>query len=286
MSLRLPSCAGLSRAFEEAPLGTAERVDTWLLQELPAPWIRDPLTDPHLPAPLYDRARSFLRETQHPRVVFIRRDACVLKPTIIRVRSAGTPPTTEIVAPLDEAGVVSMGDRLLFLVCTHGQHDSCCGTFGYPVYATLRALAPADVWQCSHIGGDRFAANIVVLPWGLYFGHVAVSEVEVLVEHLRRRDVPLRWFRGRSTLSRPAQVGEIYLRREGILHGMQPPRVTSVERRSDSAWRVVIHDATNAFSVDFREERAAVARRLTCGATEEGMPREYRLLSVQKQAAI
>ena len=55
----------------------------------------------------------------------------------------------------------------LVLVCTNGRHDPCCATFGRPLARVLREGAQRDdVWECSHIGGDRFAANIVILPEG------------------------------------------------------------------------------------------------------------------------
>ena len=33
-------------------------------------------------------------------------------------------------------------------------------------------LRPGRVWECSHLGGDRFAANVLVLPAGLLYGRV------------------------------------------------------------------------------------------------------------------
>ncbi len=61
----------------------------------------------------------------------------------------------------------------LILVCTNGRHDQCCANLGRPLVRALRDSPWADrVWECSHIGGDRFAANVVVLPDSLYFGRV------------------------------------------------------------------------------------------------------------------
>jgi (2Fe-2S) ferredoxin len=60
----------------------------------------------------------------------------------------------------------------IILVCTHGIHDTCCAIRGRPVAAALSEVWPDQVWECSHVGGDRFAPNVVVLPDGYYYGNV------------------------------------------------------------------------------------------------------------------
>src|SRR5581483_10707244 len=57
----------------------------------------------------------------------------------------------------------------LFLVCTHEEHNHCCGTFGLPLYVELVNALKEHAWQTTHLGGDRFAANMVCLPHGIYY---------------------------------------------------------------------------------------------------------------------
>ena len=38
--------------------------------------------------------------------------------------------------------------------------------------AALAAAHPEETWEVSHIGGDRFAGNLLVLPHGLYYGRL------------------------------------------------------------------------------------------------------------------
>src|SRR3712207_7703861 len=41
-----------------------------------------------------------------------------------------------------------------------------------------------DVWECSHLGGDRFAANVLLVPTGDLFGSLdAASAVDVVRAH-------------------------------------------------------------------------------------------------------
>ena len=68
----------------------------------------------------------------------------------------------------------------ILLVCTHGVHDTCCALRGRPVAAALAARWPGQVWECSHVGGDRFAPNVVVLPDGFYYGNL---DPETAVRH-------------------------------------------------------------------------------------------------------
>jgi hypothetical protein len=73
------------------------------------------------------------------------------------------------------------------LVCTHGSHDVCCGRFGYSLYEELRQEYAAAsegrlrVWRTSHLGGHRFAPNLIDLPEGRYWGHLEPEALENLV---------------------------------------------------------------------------------------------------------
>ena len=102
----------------------------------------------------------------------------------------------------------------LFCVCTHGKHDACCAERGRPAVAALAAAHPDETWEVSHIGGDRFSGNLLVLPHGLYYGRVdARSALEIGGAHLAG-ELTLDHLRGRSGLAMPVQFAEIALRRE------------------------------------------------------------------------
>ena len=73
--------------------------------------------------------------------------------------------------PLDGSAGTSDGAPL-YLVCAHSRHDTCCALRGRPVAGALAALRPGRVWECSHVGGERFAANVLMLPSGLLYGRV------------------------------------------------------------------------------------------------------------------
>jgi hypothetical protein len=94
----------------------------------------------------------------------------------------------------------------ILLVCTHGVHDTCCALRGRPVAASLAKHWPEAAWECSHIGGDRFAPNVVVLPDGFYYGNLDPdSAIDVVGQHLAGT-VSSTHLRGMARYSPPVQA--------------------------------------------------------------------------------
>ncbi|QWC85739.1 hypothetical protein KLP28_02985 [Nocardioidaceae bacterium] len=91
-------------------------------------------------------------------------------------------------------------DQPLYLVCTHGRHDACCAIRGRPLAEALHRVRPGQVWETTHIGGDRFAANVLVVPQGETYGRVRPEDSPALVSAVERGEVATRWLRGRMGL--------------------------------------------------------------------------------------
>jgi hypothetical protein len=87
-------------------------------------------------------------------------------------------------------------------LCTQGTRDRCCAKWGFAVYRIARDLyetgrLPFAPIECSHLGGDRFAATGVVFPSGGMYGHldridlaeIAAAEADgrILQAHYRGR---------------------------------------------------------------------------------------------------
>ena len=104
----------------------------------------------------------------------------------------------------------------MFLVCTHGRHDACCARFGRPVAEALARLRPDDVWECSHLGGDRFAANVLALPAGDLYGHVAPTDADRLVAAVATGSIVVDLWRGRARLPQVAQAAVAALLADGV----------------------------------------------------------------------
>lgn len=100
-------------------------------------------------------------------------------------------------------------DEPLILVCTHGKKDPCCAVRGRPVAAALAAEHPEATWECSHTGGDRFAANVLMLPDGVTYGGLDVdSALDVVARHHEGRPA-IGHLRGTSGHPRPVQAAVV-----------------------------------------------------------------------------
>ena len=229
------SCSELSLAAGEALAGTATRAGRWLLVEVRGPWGRDAVADSGLP----DDVRELL-EAFDGRVQLIRRPDRRAGTTVVRVVTVegdGEARRLELdqldgllTADLDAGEPL---DGQLLLVCAHGRRDACCARLGVPLFDALGPSVGAGLlWQASHLGGHRFAPNLVVLPFGLQFGRLPVGEAPAAVRALAGGRIPLEWYRGRTLYPAPVQAAEIAVRRALGLDGIGDLRLLSETSRS------------------------------------------------------
>jgi len=149
-------------------------------------------------------------------------------------------------------------DGPLFLVCTHGRRDKCCAKFGVPLYNALREHAGDRVWQSSHVGGDRFAGNLVCFPHGLFYAHTGADAGRRVVEEYRAGRVVTENFRGRACYSHFIQAAESFVRDASGLAGVEDLRFLSAEPAGADLWRVWFAEREGS-----RVHEARVARRMS-----------------------
>lgn len=290
-------CAHAARAIDEPRYATASTVRRWLLVEQPGPWGVDAVRESRLPSTTAD-ALTALGRRVHARVLLIRRHG--RRPSAgCTVYAAVTGMATQwleafdLAAPrdvldLDLTGLGagrSVGGRPVpdpvLLVCTNGRHDPCCAEFGRPVAAVLDATFGDRVWEVSHIGGDRFAGNVVVLPDGVYYGGLdADRAVAVIGRHLAGR-LDLETYRGRSAHPFVVQAAEHFLRTTRDLPTIDAVRWSGREQLDDERWRVTFAAPDGDVAVDVLVDRAPEPRRLTCRAPDAARPPQYRLLGIR-----
>jgi hypothetical protein len=216
------TCAEHSRAAGEPLAGTATRARRWLLVEHGGVWGRDAILDTRLPRAVRDRMLEWQGDDPLARVLLIRRpDRRRVAAATVFVARAGEEESSLSRVELESidglpAADLDAGTPLagpLYLVCTHGRRDPCCARMGVPVYEALGAEAGVEsVWQSSHLGGHRFAGNVLVLPDGLQLGRVRAGDVAGVTAFVRADAIPLGFYRGRTIYEPAVQAAERALR--------------------------------------------------------------------------
>ncbi|MDQ2674510.1 MAG: sucrase ferredoxin [Chloroflexota bacterium] len=143
----------------------------------------------------------------------------------------------ELPALLD-AGVGDFGSPLrdpLLLVCTNGKRDACCALRGRALMAALAADHAERAWECTHLGGHRFAGNLVCLPDGIVYGRVVPADGPRLADAYLAGQLDPGYLRGRSPWPAPAQVAEQAFRLSLDLTGVTDVALRNVVVDADSA---------------------------------------------------
>ena len=280
---RAPFCADLSRENGEPLAATASRIDNWFLIEYRGLWARDALAGSGLTDQVKEHLREQVRSVSHGRLLFVRRPDRRGRPELLAFTATSRPGATTVtktvleayddLRKLDLLGGKPAGHPL-FLVCTHGKHDPCCARYGRPLYEALRdELEPDRVWQVSHIGGDRFAGNLVCLPEGLYYGRVDRETAgSVLDEHLARR-IHMASYRGRSIYAFAVQAAERAVRELTGLVGIDDLVLERVGPGNGSI-RVVFAAGGRTHEVRVDREAGDLTR-LTCSSESVERPPRF-----------
>ncbi|MFS8583786.1 MAG: sucrase ferredoxin [Acidimicrobiia bacterium] len=292
-------CAPAALARAEPLTGTASRVQRWVIVEQPGAWGSDALRQSGLDTGVAERLAAEARR-HGVRVLLGRRPGqrrLGADRTVHLVHAAREArwieqvelPADEPAALLDlDLGALALPEPPgvgrpgppLHLVCTNGRHDPCCADFGRPVVRALAAAGAPDVWEVSHVGGDRFAANLVCLPEGVYYGRVTPERAPGLVADLRAGFIDLAHYRGRSFLPPVVQAADAFAREHLGERRVDGLALLSTERLDEGVVAVLVQQRDgDALRVVVRAERAPAVQ-LTCLVHEERRPWAYRLVEL------
>lgn len=284
-------CSDQSLARNDAMYGTASAGSSWLMLELCGPWgISAFLQSPTVIDPQLGRAIVRRAESAGMRIAAIRRHGRRSKTPRWRWFVAGSnvgeetlfhgevdDPRGYLDVALDGSdGQASPGP--LVAVCAHGKHDQCCAVRGRGAVAAIAAKYPELTWECSHLGGDRFAATMLVLPEGLCYGRVDSTDSAELIRLYLDGRVDNSRLRGRTSLPAVVQAAQYFAREELGDDGITALLPLRVEP-GDGTTRVVLDHGDDPVEV-------VVAENLTepllskCGATVAGRVRTYVLVSM------
>jgi hypothetical protein len=294
-------CAAESLGRREPLLATASRVQRWMIVEQPGAWgveaLAESKLDPDTAAALAEAARAhgvrvllarrhanqrrlgptrtvFLAHSSAERWWIEQLDVDAADPKALLAIDLG------LLAFPEPPGVGVPGPASLHLVCTNGRHDPCCADLGRPVVRALADADAPDVWECSHVGGDRFAANIVCLPEGIYYGRVDPGRAAGLVADYRDRMIDLDCYRGRSCYGPLVQAAEAFGRLHAGERRIDGMSVLDTDRRADRTVAVRLQQRDGrVLDVVVTRERNDAPVQMTCHGGP-GVPWRYRLVEI------
>jgi hypothetical protein len=156
------------------------------------------------------------------------------------------------------------------LICTNGKRDRCCAIAGRSLALQLCASRPDYVWECTHLGGHRFAPTGLFLPSGYAYGRLTYPEAISILDS--PDSVPqLAKCRGRTTWDSLGQVAELTVR---VSLAALDTNALSVSEGPTGADDRVVHSAVDGSRtvVTVARTPAAVARPISCGAEPSRPP--------------
>jgi hypothetical protein len=279
-------CSLRSEEAGEELAGIASAIRRWFLVEHVGPWGRDALRDARMPSELSAALRSIevrtgarvllIRRPDHsPRTSFAcfavdTREAWLGETTLERIEDAGGLDPSERSPFRTISGPLAIG-------CTHGRRDPCCAERGRPLAAA--AAYSGLAWESTHVGGDRFAANLVLFPHGLFFGRVDPERAAGVIRAYGEGRIVLDLFRGRSSRPMSVQAAEHALRTALALDGVDDAVPKRVDREPGDVHATTFATSVGRYVVRMRRERASPMR-LTCHSVLEETPPSWRLVKI------
>jgi hypothetical protein len=295
ISQELYSCESSQQVGEQL-FGTATRADVWFCLEYARPWGAEAFAESSIPDSVKQHLASALGAVPKSRLELIKRRftsgalsfyvalSQEVKATLYRFHLDSYDDLLKIDIPAVVSGNPAyqqhISDEPAFLVCANGRRDICCARYGLPIYEAMSRHAADQTWQCSHVGGHRFAANAVFLPEGICYGRIDEPTAGSLIDRYRQEQIQLETYRGRSCYDEPVQAADYFLRAETGLLGLHDFRLAGVEREGDSGWVVQFgrEDNGKKHQIRLAQDKPGVAVYKTTGDAEAAWVPQYRLV--------
>ncbi|MBN8618224.1 MAG: sucrase ferredoxin [Anaerolineae bacterium] len=268
---KIPDITIFSREAGEPLRATAPQAGIWLLLEYTKAWGEKAVAESDLPETVkaYLSAQTdalpgarvqFIKqdEREHEGITFFVARTGLQQPFLYRFRLNDY----EELLKLDIRAIATarseqtLSDEQLFLICTNGKRDPACSRYGLPLYRAFRELAGASVWQSDHLGGHRFAATMVCLPRGIYYGRVTPEQASVIVEAERSGEIALDFYRGCSAYNAPTQAAEDFLRGHTGHTAVDAFELVELEADGDQRWRVVFRAGRQRYEIRVRAQQS------------------------------
>ena len=290
-------CFESSLNADEEMFGTAPRADVWFLLEYRGHWSGSAYKDSKIPKKVKSHINKQIKPVKNSRFQVIKKqkNSDNYMRFYIALSAEKTPRLYEIkfkeyedLLALNIKKILKsdeyLTDKKIYIICTNGEYDICCGKFGMPVYLDVaKGKYGAQTWEANHIGGHRFASTFVCLPHGLVYGRVREGkEAEKLMKLYEAGKVDISSYRGRSCYNTEVQAAEYYLRRDSENEEISE-FVYKSSKSSDKKYNVKFlspEHKTNHI-IKLRQDKKAFKIIKSCGDKNSYVP-QFRLLEYKK----
>lgn len=288
-------CSVESIEAGEQLIGTAPRADVWFLLEYPGRWANKALKESGIPDAVKAHLNAQMERipesrlllikqsnTEHAGIAFFAALPAANPPAIYRFQLT----SYEDLLDLDLGALVAQeaayaparSEEPVFVVCTNGLRDQCCALHGVATYWALVERYPDQIWESTHHGGHRFAANFLHLPAGLSFGRLRPENALEVVEYALSGRMLFYNLRGRTIYAEPVQAAETMLRRAKGLEHVNGLALRSSEDLGGGRWLVKFGEGELVYEVTVQREETGKQVHQSCGDEKVGPVVEYRLV--------
>jgi len=275
--------------------GTAPRADVWFLLEYTGRWGKQALQESSIPDEVKAYLNAQLKLIPHSRLLLIQKDKghraglsffaalpAVNPPALYRFHLDGC----EALLTLDLVQLVAQhpsfesarSEEPLLVSCTNGLRDRCCALHGMATYQALEAAYPGLLWQSTHHGGHRFAANLLHLPYGISYGRLRPDSAPEVVQMALEGRIAFYSYRGRTIYVEPVQAAEALLRRGLGIEGVTALRLQHSQDLGKGHWRVQFATADELYEIAIQRQETGARVPVSCGEEATVPVVEYSLV--------
>ena len=288
-------CSAQSLEGHEPLYGSASDKRVWFLLEYNPPWGAQAFPESAIPEPVKARISAGLSAIADSNILMLRQPGRTREGIafFVVIADEQAPRLYEFtlnayadLLNINLAAVVN-GDMIydthlseapLYLVCMNARRDRCCATYGLGIYNALLPVVGNRAWQCSHIGGHRFAPTGIFFPHGICYGRMNPVTIPAMVEAYRSGHLSLEYLRGRVCYRGPMQAADYLLRERLGITAIDVLTLIDSTSAGPDLWDVQF--AVNGEKRSIRLEKFSTDTEIftSCNDTKKAIVADYRLV--------
>ena len=132
-------------------------------------------------------------------------------------------------------------------------------------------------WQCSHMGGHRFAPTSLFFPHGLCYGRIEPGQVAAMMDAYRSGQLVPEYLRGRVCYAAAAQAADVLLRMQLGMTAIDGLTLGESTRVGTNQWDMKFVADGGKYNVRLEKIRTDVEIYTSCFSDKRAWVEQYRL---------